>query len=144
VSKPEQITVLGATGSVGISTLDVIARHPDLYQVFALTGFSRLSELLALCVLHKPRFAVVPTPEAARSLQADLVSAALDTRVLVGEGGLCEVSVHPEVDTVLAAIVGGRGRQENPAGQQGSAGDVRRLVHAGCTSQWRGAVADRQ
>lgn len=109
MSKPQQITVLGATGSVGISTLDVIARHPDLYQVFALTGFTRLSELLALCVLHKPRFAVVPTPEAARSLQVDLVSAALDTRVLVGEGGLCEVSVHPEVDAVLAAIVGGAG-----------------------------------
>ncbi|MEB0303395.1 hypothetical protein QN348_21155, partial [Mucilaginibacter sp. 5C4] len=59
MKKLQQITVLGATGSVGLSTLDVIARHPDLYQVFALTGFSRLKELLALCVLHSPRFAVV-------------------------------------------------------------------------------------
>jgi 1-deoxy-D-xylulose-5-phosphate reductoisomerase len=109
VSKPQQITVLGATGSVGLSTLDVIARHPERYQVFALTGFSRLKELLALCVRHSPRFAVVPDIEVARGLQDDLAAAGLDTRVLVGERGLCEVSAHPQVDTVLAAIVGGAG-----------------------------------
>ena len=109
MSKPQQITVLGATGSVGLSTLDVIARHPERYQVFALTGFSRLKELLALCVRHSPRFAVVPDIEVARGLQDDLAAAGLDTRVLVGERGLCEVSAHPQVDTVLAAIVGGAG-----------------------------------
>lgn len=109
MSKPQQITVLGATGSVGLSTLDVIARHPELYQVFALTGFSRLKELLALCVRHTPRFAVVPGVDLARSLQDDLAAAGLDTRVLVGEGGLCEVAAHPQVDTVLAAIVGAAG-----------------------------------
>jgi 1-deoxy-D-xylulose-5-phosphate reductoisomerase len=109
VSGPQQITVLGATGSVGLSTLDVIARHPSRYQVFALTGFTRLAELLALCVRHTPRFAVVPTALAARQLQDDLRAAGLDTRVLVGEGGLCEVSAHPQVDTVLAAIVGAAG-----------------------------------
>jgi 1-deoxy-D-xylulose-5-phosphate reductoisomerase len=100
---------LGATGSVGLSTLDVIARHPERYQVFALTGFSRLKELLALCVRHSPRFAVVPDIDVARGLQDDLAAAGLDTRVLVGERGLCEVSAHPQVDTVLAAIVGGAG-----------------------------------
>jgi 1-deoxy-D-xylulose-5-phosphate reductoisomerase len=94
---------------VGLSTLDVIARHPDLYQVFALTGFTRQSELLALCVRHSPRFAVLPTQEAARKLQDDLAAAGLDTRVLVGEGGLCEVAAHPQVDAVLAAIVGAAG-----------------------------------
>jgi 1-deoxy-D-xylulose-5-phosphate reductoisomerase len=109
VSKLQQITVLGATGSVGLSTLDVIARHPERYQVFALTGFTRLAELLALCVRHRPQFAVVPTAEAASTLQADLLAAGLDTRVLAGEGGLCEVSAHPLVDTVLAAIVGAAG-----------------------------------
>jgi 1-deoxy-D-xylulose-5-phosphate reductoisomerase len=109
VNQLQQITVLGATGSVGLSTLDVIARHPDRYQVFALTGFSRLTELLALCVRHKPRFAVVPTADAARTLQAGLQAAGLQTRVMVGEGGLCEVSAHPDVDTVLAAIVGAAG-----------------------------------
>lgn len=109
MSKPQQITVLGATGSVGLSTLDVIARHPERYQVFALTGFSRLKELTALCVRHSPRFAVVPNIDLARGLQDDLAAAGLDTRVLVGERGLCEVSAHPQVDTVLAAIVGGAG-----------------------------------
>ncbi|MBC3949751.1 1-deoxy-D-xylulose-5-phosphate reductoisomerase [Pseudomonas folii] len=109
MSRPQQVTVLGATGSVGLSTLDVIARHPDLYQVFALTGFTRQSELLALCIKHTPRFAVLPTQESARKLQDDLAAAGLDTRVLVGEGGLCEVAAHQQVDTVLAAIVGAAG-----------------------------------
>lgn len=109
MSRPQQITVLGATGSIGLSTLDVIARHPDRYQVFALTGFTRLSELLALCVRHVPRFAVVPEVAAARTLQDDLRAAGLSTRVLVGEEGLCQVASDPEVDTVMAAIVGAAG-----------------------------------
>jgi 1-deoxy-D-xylulose-5-phosphate reductoisomerase len=109
VSRPQQITVLGATGSIGLSTLDVIARHPERYQVFALSGFSRLSELLALCVRHAPRYAVVPEAIAARRLQDDLHAAGLSTRVLVGEEGLCQVAADPEVDAVMAAIVGAAG-----------------------------------
>lgn len=109
MSRVQQITVLGATGSIGLSTLDVIARHPDRYQVFALSGFSRLAELLALCVRHVPRFAVVPEVVAARTLQDDLRAAGLSTRVLVGEQGLCEVASAPEVDAVMAAIVGAAG-----------------------------------
>ncbi|EJM52633.1 MULTISPECIES: 1-deoxy-D-xylulose-5-phosphate reductoisomerase [Pseudomonas] len=109
MSRPQQITVLGATGSIGLSTLDVIARHPDRYQVFALSGFTRLSQLLALCVRHVPRFAVVPEVAAARTLQDDLRAAGLSTRVLVGEEGLCRVASDPEVDTVMAAIVGAAG-----------------------------------
>jgi len=109
MSRPQQITVLGATGSIGLSTLDVIARHPDRYQVFALSGFTRLSELLALCVRHVPRFAVVPEVSAARTLQDDLRAAGLSTRVLVGEKGLCQIASDPEVDTVMAAIVGAAG-----------------------------------
>ncbi|MBS7558096.1 1-deoxy-D-xylulose-5-phosphate reductoisomerase [Pseudomonas sp. RC4D1] len=109
MSRVQQITVLGATGSIGLSTLDVIARHPDRYQVFALSGFSRLAELLALCVRHVPRFAVVPEVAAARTLQDDLRAAGLSTRVLVGEEGLCEVASAPEVDAVMAAIVGAAG-----------------------------------
>lgn len=109
MSRPQQITVLGATGSIGLSTLDVIARHPERFQVFALSGFSRLSELLALCIRHVPRFAVVPQLEAARRLQDDLRAAGLPTRVLVGEEGLCQVAADPEVDAVMAAIVGAAG-----------------------------------
>jgi len=109
VSRPQQITVLGATGSIGLSTLDVIARHPERYQVFALSGFTRLSELFALCVRHVPQFAVVPEVAAARGLQDDLRAAGLSTRVLVGEEGLCQVAAAPEVDAVMAAIVGAAG-----------------------------------
>ncbi|WP_422777177.1 1-deoxy-D-xylulose-5-phosphate reductoisomerase [Pseudomonas mediterranea] len=109
MSRPQQITVLGATGSIGLSTLDVIGRHPERYQVFALSGFTRLSELLALCIRHTPRFAVVPEVGAARALQDDLRAAGLQTRVLVGEEGLCEVASDPEVDAVMAAIVGAAG-----------------------------------
>ncbi|MDI1329799.1 1-deoxy-D-xylulose-5-phosphate reductoisomerase [Pseudomonas sp.] len=109
MSRPQQITVLGATGSIGLSTLDVIARHPERYQVFALSGFTRLSELLALCVRHTPQFAVVPEAGAARALQVDLRAAGLSTRVLVGEEGLCQVASDPEVDAVMAAIVGAAG-----------------------------------
>ncbi|MNQ52922.1 1-deoxy-D-xylulose 5-phosphate reductoisomerase [compost metagenome] len=109
MSRPQQITVLGATGSIGLSTLDVIARHPERYQVFALSGFSRLNELLALCIRHVPRFAVVPEPVAARSLQEALKAAGLSTRVLVGEEGLCQVASDAEVDAVMAAIVGAAG-----------------------------------
>ncbi|WP_207866777.1 1-deoxy-D-xylulose-5-phosphate reductoisomerase [Pseudomonas sp. 58(2021)] len=109
MSRPQQITVLGATGSIGLSTLDVIARHPERYQVFALSGFTRLSELFALCVRHVPQFAVVPEVAAARGLQDDLRAAGLSTRVLVGEEGLCQVAAAPEVDAVMAAIVGAAG-----------------------------------
>lgn len=109
MSGPQQITILGATGSIGLSTLDVVARHPALYQVFALTGFSRLDELLALCIRHTPQYAVVPDQVVARKLQDDLAAAGLDTRVLVGEGGLCEVAADPRVDAVMAAIVGAAG-----------------------------------
>jgi 1-deoxy-D-xylulose-5-phosphate reductoisomerase len=109
VSQPQQITVLGATGSIGLSTLDVIARHPARYQIFALSGFSRLAELEALCLRHRPRFAVVPGADAARQLQHDLRAAGLATEVLHGPEGLCQVAAHPEVDTVMAAIVGAAG-----------------------------------
>lgn len=109
MSQPQQITVLGATGSIGLSTLDVIARHPRRYQVFALSGFSRLVELEALCMIYRPRFAVVPDAEAARHLQGGLLAAGLSTQVLHGPEGLCQVAAHPQVDAVMAAIVGAAG-----------------------------------
>lgn len=109
MSQSQRIVVLGATGSIGLSTLDVISRHPQRYQAFALTGFSRLAELEQLCIRHRPQFAVTADEGSARVLQDALRVAGLTTRVLAGEGGLCEVAAHPEADTVMAAIVGAAG-----------------------------------
>lgn len=109
MSQPQRITVLGATGSIGLSTLDVIARHPQRYQAFALSGYSRLAQLLAMCVRHAPRFAVVPDEGAAVTLREGLRAAGSRTEVLVGEQALCDVSEAGEVDAVMAAIVGAAG-----------------------------------
>ena len=118
MTQPQQITVLGATGSIGLSTLDVIARHPERYQAFALTGFSRVAELEQLCVRHRPQFAVVADEAGAGRLQAALNAAGLPTRVLVGEDALCEVASHPQVDAVMAAIVGAAGLKPTLAAVQ--------------------------
>ena len=115
-----QVTVLGATGSIGLSTLDVIARHPERYEVFALTAFSRIAELRILCRKHRPRYAVVPDGGNARELQSQLDGDGIRTRVLVGEGGLSEVAAHPEVDVVMAAIVGAAGLSPTLAAVQAS------------------------
>jgi len=118
VTRPLQITVLGATGSIGLSTLDVIARHPDRYRVFALTGFSRLAELRSLCIKHRPDYAVVGDQVQAATLQEQLRSDGVLTRVLSGEGGLNEVAAHPEADVVMAAIVGAAGLKPTLAAVQ--------------------------
>ena len=105
----QSITVLGATGSIGVSTLDVIARHPDRYRVFALTAHSRVDELAEQCTRFKPEVAVVGTAEAASQLSARLQSAGLTTQVAYGEQALCDVSSAAECTTVMAAIVGAAG-----------------------------------
>ncbi|MBH9346416.1 1-deoxy-D-xylulose-5-phosphate reductoisomerase [Pseudomonas aeruginosa] len=109
MSRPQRISVLGATGSIGLSTLDVVQRHPDRYAAFALTGFSRLAELEALCLRHRPGYAVVPEQAAAIAWQGSRAAAGVRTRVLFGEQALCEVASAPEVDMVMAAIVGAAG-----------------------------------
>ncbi|AIR89779.1 1-deoxy-D-xylulose-5-phosphate reductoisomerase [Pseudomonas cremoricolorata] len=109
MSRMQQVTVLGATGSIGLSTLDVIGRHAEQYQVFALSGFSRLEQLLALCVRHRPRFAAVPTAAAAAQLRAGLREHGCSTEVLEGEAGLSAIASAAEVDVVMAAIVGAAG-----------------------------------
>ena len=101
--------MLGATGSIGLSTLDVIGRHSERYQVFALSGYSQVEQLLALCLRHSPAFAVVPSADAALRLRADLAAAGSATEVLEGEAGLCQVAAASEVDAVMAAIVGAAG-----------------------------------
>ncbi|MBP6896994.1 MAG: 1-deoxy-D-xylulose-5-phosphate reductoisomerase [Pseudacidovorax sp.] len=105
----QRVTILGATGSVGTSTLDVIARHPDRYEVFALTAATRVDELAAQCLRFRPRFAVMADELAARDLASRLEAAQLSTRVLSGPQALDEVAAHPDVDAVMAAIVGAAG-----------------------------------
>ncbi|MCR8923974.1 1-deoxy-D-xylulose-5-phosphate reductoisomerase [Dasania sp. GY-MA-18] len=106
----ENITVLGATGSIGISTLDVCARHPQRYRLFALTANSSVAELAEQVIAHKPRYAVMREPQAAEQLAALLQQQGIDdTQVLSGDEGLNAVASHAEVDTVMAAIVGAAG-----------------------------------
>ena len=102
------VTVLGSTGSIGVSTLDVIARHPDRFRVFALAANRSVDSLLAQCQLHRPEFAVMMCPDAAAELQARLPGDS-GTRVLQGQDGLCQVASAAEVDAVMAAIVGAAG-----------------------------------
>lgn len=105
----QKITILGATGSIGSSTLDVITRHADSYEVYALTAHSRLDSLAVLCQRFRPRYAVVADEQAAGRLQQQLKGQGLATEVLFGEQGLCQVASAAEVDTVMAAIVGAAG-----------------------------------
>jgi len=101
----QSITILGATGSIGVSTLDVLARHPDKYRVHALTAHSRIAELAAQCRVHRPARAVVGTPEGAAELARLLEGLAID--ISHGEQALCDVAA--DADTVMAAIVGAAG-----------------------------------
>ena len=105
----QKVCVLGSTGSIGTNTLDVLARHPDRYEVFALSGMSRVDELLAQCVAHKPRYAVLPDAKLAARLRGGLRERGLATEVLEGTQGLAEIAAHPDVDAVMAAIVGAAG-----------------------------------
>lgn len=102
------VTVLGATGSIGLSTLDVIRRHPDRFEVQALTAGSRARELAALCREFLPEVAVMADPLAAEELSGLLVDCP-EIRVLSGEEGLCEVAAGAGSDTVMSAIVGAAG-----------------------------------
>jgi 1-deoxy-D-xylulose-5-phosphate reductoisomerase len=103
----QHITILGATGSIGVSTLDVLARHPDKYKVHALTAHGKVEELAAQCAQFRPARAVVGTADAAARLSALLRAQDIRCDVSYGEQALCEVAA--EADTVMAAIVGAAG-----------------------------------
>jgi 1-deoxy-D-xylulose-5-phosphate reductoisomerase len=109
------VTILGATGSIGLNTLDVIARHPDRYRVFALTAATRVDIMFAQCVKFTPRFAVMTDAAAADSLQAQLRANGLDTQALASADALETVAAHAEVDVVMAAIVGAAGLKSSLA-----------------------------
>jgi 1-deoxy-D-xylulose-5-phosphate reductoisomerase len=109
MSRPVNVAVLGATGSIGRSTIDVIGRHPDRFRVFALTANTQSEELFELCVALRPRIAVLADLYGAGALKLRLAAADVPTEVLAGEGGLVTAAAHPEVDVVMAAIVGAAG-----------------------------------
>ncbi|GGC56309.1 1-deoxy-D-xylulose-5-phosphate reductoisomerase [Marinobacter halophilus] len=102
------ITLLGATGSIGLSTLDVVRRHPERFSVYALTAGTRARELAALCREFRPRVAVMADSCAAGEL-ARLLSDCPDIQVLAGDQGLSAVAAAEDADTVMAAIVGAAG-----------------------------------
>ncbi|MFA5531762.1 MAG: 1-deoxy-D-xylulose-5-phosphate reductoisomerase, partial [Thiohalomonadaceae bacterium] len=103
------ITVLGSTGSIGVSTLDVIARHPERYRVVALTANAQVERMVEQCVSVRPEFAVMANADAAARLAERLRQQAPEITVLAGEEGLERVAALPQVDYVMAAIVGAAG-----------------------------------
>lgn len=107
----QRITILGATGSIGVSTLDVISRHPDRYRVYALSAHQRVAELAELCIRFKPQIAVVGTAKAAAELKKILSGNDLRIEVDYGESALCAIAKADECDVVMAAIVGAAGLQ---------------------------------
>ncbi len=109
------ITVLGATGSIGVSTLDVLARHSEQYRVIALTGNSQVERLHEQCLQHRPQYAVMANEAAAEQLQARLKISAPDVEVLAGAEALEKVASLTEVDYVMAAIVGAAGLRSSIA-----------------------------
>ena len=103
------ITILGSTGSVGISTLDVVARHPNRYQVIALTANKSTDKMLEQCRIFRPRYAVMLDPVSAENLRTEVCTAGINTEILCGVESLEKVASLPEVDIVMAAIVGAAG-----------------------------------
>jgi 1-deoxy-D-xylulose-5-phosphate reductoisomerase len=108
-NRPQRLCILGSTGSIGTSTLDVVALHPQRFEVFALTAQRRVDELLQQCLRWQPRFAVVGSEAGAADLRVRLATHGVATTVLSGPEALDEVAAHPQVDAVMAAIVGAAG-----------------------------------
>ena len=107
----QNLTILGSTGSIGTSTLDVVARHPDKFRIVALTANSQVDLLFRQCVQFRPRYAAMLDEDAAPQLRQRVREAGLDIEILSGDAALEQVCVLSEVDTVMAAIVGAAGLQ---------------------------------
>jgi 1-deoxy-D-xylulose-5-phosphate reductoisomerase len=105
----QRLVILGSTGSIGTSTLDVVSRHPDRFSVLGLSAMQRIDELIAQCMRWLPRWAVVPDEARARVVRDALREQGVATQVLSGAQALCDMAADPEVDSVMAAIVGAAG-----------------------------------
>lgn len=109
MSRLQNVAIFGATGTIGTHTLDVIARHPDRFRAFALTAHSSVDAMLRQCLDFNPEYAVMLEADAAEVLERKLQHAGSSTQVLCGMTALEDVACHPQVDAVMAAIVGAAG-----------------------------------
>lgn len=109
MSKQQNVAIFGATGTIGTHTLDVIARHPDRFRAYALTAQSNVDAMFSQCLAFQPAYAVMLAEDAAETLQRKLTHAGSRTQVLCGISALEDIASHPEVDAVMAAIVGAAG-----------------------------------
>ena len=107
--KKQRLTVLGSTGSIGTSTLDVVARHPERFEVFALSAATQVDLLLAQCAQFRPRYAVMASAPHAAALADKLNANGLPTQVIQAQDALEMIASHDDVDAVMAAIVGAAG-----------------------------------
>ena len=105
----QSLTILGSTGSIGTSTLDVVVRHPERFRIFALSGHSQTAKLAEQCLAFRPQYAVTANEAQAAELRTHLAAAGCQTEVLHGEQALCDIAAAPETDGVMAAIVGAAG-----------------------------------
>ena len=105
----QKLVILGSTGSIGVNTLDVASRHPERFEVFALTAATRVELLFQQCVEFRPRFAVMTSFDHAAELSQRLKASGTQTQVMAGPEALVEMASHEEVDMVMAAIVGAAG-----------------------------------
>ncbi|MDE1927484.1 MAG: 1-deoxy-D-xylulose-5-phosphate reductoisomerase [Burkholderiales bacterium] len=105
----QRLAILGSTGSIGCSTLDVALRHPERYRIVGLSAYQRTDRLIEQCLRHRPLVAVVPTEAAAAAVRGALREAGLATEVRSGAAALCELAARDDVDSVMAAIVGAAG-----------------------------------
>lgn len=107
--KIQNVAILGATGTIGLQTLDVIAQHPERFCVFALTANNSVKAMLELCIKYQPRYAVMLQAQAASALAAELKQLNSNVIVLSGEQALSDIASHRDVDVIMAAIVGAAG-----------------------------------
>jgi 1-deoxy-D-xylulose-5-phosphate reductoisomerase len=105
----QRLVILGSTGSIGTSTLDVVSRHPGRFEVLGLSAQQRTDELIVQCLRWQPRWAVLPDEARARTVRDALRAHGVATQVLAGAQALCDMAADPEVDSVMAAIVGAAG-----------------------------------
>ncbi|HYG32325.1 MAG TPA: 1-deoxy-D-xylulose-5-phosphate reductoisomerase [Methylophilaceae bacterium] len=109
MSKQQNVAIFGATGTIGTHTLDVISRHPDRFRAYALAANSNVDVIFNQCMAHEPEYAVMLAEDAAEMLSCRLRQAGSDTKVLFGVSAMEDIASHPEVDAIMAAIVGAAG-----------------------------------